>query len=88
MNLDLRIPMGLMFLIVGAIMTIFGFFTRGSVIYERSAGMNINLIWGLVMLVLGLVMFLLGRAGDKRSAAEPIEGTNRPLGGRGHGMGH
>ena len=88
MNLDLRIPMGLMFLIVGAIMTILGFFTRGSVIYERSAGMNINLIWGVVMLAFGLIMFLLGRTSDKRSAAEPIEGTNRPLGGRGHGMGH
>lgn len=88
MNLDLRIPMGLMFLIVGAIMSLFGFFTRGSVIYERSAGMNINLIWGLVMLAFGLLMFLLGRAGDRRSAMDPIEGTNRPLGGRGHGMGH
>jgi multisubunit Na+/H+ antiporter MnhG subunit len=89
MNLDLRIPMGLMFLIVGAIMSIFGLFTRGSVIYERSAGMNINLIWGVVMLAFGLIMFLLGRTSDKRAAtAEPIEGTTRPLGGRGHGMGH
>jgi hypothetical protein len=85
MNLDLRIPMGLMFSIVGAIMTLFGFFTRGSVIYERSAGMNINLIWGLVMLAFGLMMFLLGRASDKRVTPEPIEGTNRPLGGRGAG---
>ena len=89
MNLDLRIPMGLMFLIVGAIMTTFGLFTRGSVIYERSAGMNINLIWGVVMLGFGLIMFLLGRTSDKRAAAaEPIEGTTRPLGGRRHGMGH
>jgi hypothetical protein len=88
MNLDLRIPMGLMFLIVGAIMTTFGLFTRGSVIYERSAGMNINLIWGAVMLVFGLTMFLLGRTSDRRAAAEPIEGTNRPLGGRGQGVGH
>jgi len=87
MNLDLRIPMGLLFSIVGAIMTLFGLFTRGSSIYARSAGMNINLIWGLVMLVFGLTMFLLGRASDKRAAAaQPIEGTTRPLGGR--GMGH
>ena len=86
MNLDLRIPMGLMFLMVGAIMSLFGFFTRGSVIYERSVGMNINLIWGVVMLAFGLMMFLLGRASDKRAAAQPIEGTTRPLGGR--GMGH
>lgn len=88
MNLDLRIPMGLMFLIVGIILSLLGLFTRGSVIYERSAGMNINLIWGVVMLVFGLVMFLLGRANDKRLRAQPIEGTNRPLGGHGHGMGH
>ena len=87
MNLDLRVPMGLLFTIVGAIMTTFGLFTRGSVIYERSAGMNINLIWGVVMLAFGLIMFALGRASDKRAAAEPIEGTTRPLGG-GHGMGH
>jgi multisubunit Na+/H+ antiporter MnhG subunit len=66
MSLDLRIPMGLMFLIVGAMLSIYGFFTRGSEIYERSAGLNINLIWGLVMLVFGLVMFLLGRYSDKQ----------------------
>ena len=86
MNLDLRIPMGLMFLIVGAMLALFGLFTRGSAIYERSAGMNINLIWGAVMLVFGLAMFLLGRTSDRRAAGKPIEGTNRPLGGR--GMGH
>jgi hypothetical protein len=85
MNLDLRIPMGLLFTIVGAIMAVFGLFTNGSVIYERSAGININLIWGSVMLVFGMTMFLLGRASDKRAAAKPIEGTTRPLGGRGHG---
>ena len=88
MNLDLRIPMGLMFSIVGAIMGIFGLFTRGSQIYEKSAGMNINLIWGAIMLLFGLIMFLLGRVSDKRTSAEPVEGTNRPLGGGGHGMGH
>ena len=53
MNLDLRLPMGLMFLITGAMMTIFGIFTWGSPIYEKiERGMNINFIWGLVMLIL------------------------------------
>jgi hypothetical protein len=84
MNLDLRIPMGLLFTIVGAIMSLYGLFTRGSVIYERSAGMDINLIWGVVMLVFGLIMFLLGRRADKRPRAQPVEGTARPLG-HGHG---
>ena len=53
MNLDLRIPMGLMFLIVGAILTVYGLLTMGSPIYAKSVGMNINLIWGVVMLVFG-----------------------------------
>lgn len=70
MNLDLRIPMGLMFTIVGAMMSIFGFFTRGSAIYQRSAGVNINLIWGIVMLVFGVMMFMLGRRADKRPPAQ------------------
>jgi hypothetical protein len=85
MNLDLRIPMGLLFTIVGAIMSVFGLFTRDSAIYDRSAGMNINLIWGVVMLVFGVTMFLLGRRADKRPRTEPVEGTARPLG---HGHGH
>jgi hypothetical protein len=84
MNLDLRVPMGMLFTIVGAIMFLYGLFTRGSVIYERSAGMDINLIWGSVMLVFGVTMFALGRRADKRPRAQQVEGTTRPLGG-GHG---
>jgi hypothetical protein len=84
MNLDLRIPMGLMFLIVGGMLTVFGLFTQGSVIYEKSAGMNINLIWGVVMLVFGGSMFLLGRRAQKNLLPPAVEGTTRPLGGQGH----
>ena len=61
MGLDIRIPLGLMFLITGGMMTVYGFFTRGSAIYDRSLGIDINLIWGAVMFVFGIVMFLLGR---------------------------
>jgi multisubunit Na+/H+ antiporter MnhG subunit len=84
MNLDLRIPMGLLFTLVGAIMSIYGFFTRGSAIYERSDGMNINLSWGLIMLVFGVIMYTLGRRSDKRPRAAQVEGTTRPMG-HGHG---
>jgi multisubunit Na+/H+ antiporter MnhG subunit len=80
MTLDLRIPLGLMFAIVGAILFVFGLVTRGSDLYVRSAGMDINLIWGLVMLVFGVIMFVLGRRSDKHPPAEPVEGTSRPLG--------
>ncbi|HEX4020144.1 MAG TPA: hypothetical protein VHX63_03275 [Acidobacteriaceae bacterium] len=70
MGLDIRIPMGLLFTITGALMTGYGFITRGSPIYAKSLGVNLNLDWGLVMLAFGIVMLWLGRRGQKRMARE------------------
>jgi membrane-bound ClpP family serine protease len=78
MSLDLRIPMGLMFTIVGAILTIFGLVTHGSEMYQRSAGLDINLIWGVVMLVFGVTMFLMGRYSDTHPKAPSHEPAERP----------
>jgi hypothetical protein len=61
MGLDIRIPLGLIFLITGGIMSIYGLMTRHSSIYDRSLGVNLNLGWGLIMFLFGLVMFLVGR---------------------------
>jgi hypothetical protein len=72
MNLDLRIPMGLMFTFTGAILTTWGIKTNGNVdLYARSLGINANLWWGLVLLVFGLTMFLLGQRSQRRLAKEP-----------------
>ena len=79
MGLDIRIPLGLMFLVTGALMTLYGLFTRGSAIYEKSLNMNINLIWGGLMLVFGLVMYIMGRR-PRLLVASRVEGTERPLG--------
>lgn len=65
MSLDLRIPMGLMFTLVGLILSVYGLATRGSDIYLRSVGINANLDWGLVLLLFGILMFLMGRRGQK-----------------------
>jgi uncharacterized membrane protein HdeD (DUF308 family) len=78
MSLDLRVPLGLMFSLVGALLTIYGIVTRGSAIYERSAGLDINLIWGCVMLVFGLTMFLLGRYSAKHPQEPSHEPAERP----------
>lgn len=62
MGLDIRIPLGLIFLIIGGIMAIFGLFTHSdAALYERSLGVNINLIWGSIMVAFGAVMFYVGR---------------------------
>jgi len=50
MSLDLRIPMGMMFTLVGAILVAFGIATDGQRIYAKSLGFNINLWWGLVLM--------------------------------------
>jgi hypothetical protein len=62
MGLDIRLPLGLVFLIIGGIMAVFGIFTRGdAALYERSMGVNLNLGWGVLMFVFGAVMFFVGR---------------------------
>ncbi len=61
MGLDIRVPLGLIFLITGGMMSLYGLFTRNSAIYEKSLGVNLNLGWGVIMLVFGGVMFFFGR---------------------------
>jgi hypothetical protein len=84
MNLDLRIPMGLMFTLVGLILTVFGMVTTGSAIYTRSLGINANLDWGLVLLVFGGIMYILGRRGQKRAELEKPKVLPEGTGRRGH----
>ncbi|HXD30374.1 MAG TPA: hypothetical protein VN643_04630 [Pyrinomonadaceae bacterium] len=63
MQLDIRLPIGLMFLLLGLVLAVFGLVGDKSQ-YKSSLGINVNLWWGLVMLGFGLVMFLLGRRGS------------------------
>jgi sulfite exporter TauE/SafE len=53
---DIRIPIGLMFSIVGVLITGFGFFTISNTeMYHKSLGINVNIIMGILMLIFGLV---------------------------------
>jgi hypothetical protein len=72
MGLDIRLPIGLMFSILGILLTGFGLF-GDKTIYQRALGINVNLWWGLVMLVFGLVMLLLGRRGTRATPAASDE---------------
>jgi hypothetical protein len=60
MNLDLRLPIGLMFSLFGAMLVVYGVLSD-SAIYVRSLGINVNLWWGLVLLAFGLVMLAFSR---------------------------
>lgn len=59
MGLDIKIPIGLMFSILGIILTIHGIVTGGdTAMYEQSLGHNINLWSGIFMLIFGAFMLL------------------------------
>ena len=56
-NLDLRYPIGLLFVVLGIILAAYGMMTvSNTAMYVQSGGININLIWGLVMTLFGAVM--------------------------------
>jgi len=67
MNFDLRLPIGIMFSLFGAILTIFGAVSNKEIYEQHSLGININLIWGIVLLVFGLFMLFLALKGGKKN---------------------
>jgi hypothetical protein len=58
MGLDLRLPMGLLFTIIGALLLVFGAVSDRT-IYAQSLGINVNLTWGGFLLAFGLLMIFL-----------------------------
>jgi len=68
MQFDLRFPIGLLFAAFGVMLTIYGLVTP-EVLYQKSLGVNINLIWGIVMLIFGGIMLGLALA-DRRKGAD------------------
>jgi ABC-type dipeptide/oligopeptide/nickel transport system permease component len=73
MGIDIRLPVGILFVLLGLILGAYGAFgdpTR----YQQSLGVNINLYWGMALFAFGLMMLLLARRGARReSVAESVE---------------
>jgi hypothetical protein len=59
MGLDIRLPIGMMFSLLGALLAIYGLATNSDAMYQASLGLNINLVWGRVLFVFGAVMLAL-----------------------------
>lgn len=77
MGLDIRVPLGAMFTLLGVLLTAFGIF-GSKAIYQQTLGIDVNLDWGIVLLVFGLVMLFLGlRAGNKDEVLSE-GGTDEP----------
>lgn len=56
--LDLRLPIGWLFIIIGTILTIYGFVSPVSTVVSGQP-INLNLTWGALMGLFGLCMCLL-----------------------------
>jgi hypothetical protein len=65
MNFDLRLPLGIIFSLFGAILVVYGLISDPA-IYARSLGFNVNLYWGSVLLVFGLIMLRLALAARRK----------------------
>ena len=58
MGLDVRLPIGMLFTVLGLLLTAFGFLSNPS-LYAQSLGVNVNLRWGMVLFFFGLFMLYL-----------------------------
>lgn len=75
MGLDIRIPIGSLFVILGALLAGYGLISNPA-IYQRSLGVDINLWWGGALLVFGLAMLgLAWRAATVRTRATRATGS-------------
>ena len=61
MQLDIRLPMGLLFLLLGIILVVYGFTSDPAIYAQHSLGQNVNLLWGAIFALFGGVMLFLSR---------------------------
>ena len=69
--MDLRLPIGIFFVLVGIIMTAYGVVSPHDIpnITEK---VNINLYWGIVLLVFGIPMTIFGWIAEQKAKNNPV----------------
>jgi hypothetical protein len=73
-GLDIRLPIGGLFTLLGLLIGGYGIGTAGNGgHYERSMGVNINLWWGLVMLIFGVLLLVFASRARRGSG---VHGTS------------
>jgi hypothetical protein len=72
MGLDIRVPLGAMFSLLGILLTAFGLFGNKA-IYAQTLGIDVNLYWGIVLLVFGVIMLFLGLRSQSRGEVRDEE---------------
>jgi uncharacterized membrane protein YeiB len=68
MGLDIRLPIGIIFTIYGAVLIIYGV-VADPAIFLSSLGVNIDVWWGMAMLVFGVFMGILAFRASRRGTS-------------------
>ena len=68
-DLDVRVPIGALFTILGLMLTVYGFLEKPASTAAFTKGGQINMWWGLVMLVFGVLMLLIARPSRGKAVA-------------------
>ncbi len=68
MGLDIRWPIGLMFSLIGILLVSYGLITGSNAeVYHRSLDLNVNLYWGLLLVVFGGAMLFFARRDSSKA---------------------
>jgi len=67
MGLDIRWPIGIIFTVYGVVLAAYGALADPSMFVEKSLGVNIDLWWGVAMLIFGLFMGALAFRASRHS---------------------
>jgi hypothetical protein len=79
MGLDIRWPIGLMFSLIGVLLVLYGLATGSNTeLYKHSLDINVNLYWGLLLLVFGGSMLTLAWRDSQKSPPPVEDQTNKP----------
>lgn len=66
MGLDIRIPIGALFLIIGAMLAGLGLFGAPRTLAGEALDVNIDLIWGAALAAFGVAMLALAASARRR----------------------
>jgi hypothetical protein len=67
---DLRLPLGWLFVIIGGLVTAAGFYVSPVSSDGHPLGSNVNLVWGVVLLVFGIINLLAARNYARKRAEQ------------------
>ena len=68
--LDLKLPIGWLLSAYGLLLGFYGLLTKKEM-YQKSLGLNLNLAWGVLMLVIGAGFLLAAFLGKNEKKARP-----------------